>query len=160
MGEEVGKYSGNEDSNPESQGGLGAREAGSTETSDRPAPLRGLFHDRRHRREDLRLLHQALNNGWDPENKQAIVEAVQEILAEPDQSQRVVFRCVTAMLKMAQHEANNVAVLLGGRVEFPRMLTPWQRQLRAALKADLELRRQVQQAWVERQHRAGDSAHW
>lgn len=128
-------------------GGLGAHEAGQSTTDDTPAPLLALFQDKRRQREDLRLLHQALNHGWDPPNKAAITDALNAMIDEPDLKPRVLIRCIWAVLKMDQFHLNTANVVLGMRVDHPRMLTPWQSELRALLKSKPHLRARIIQQW-------------
>lgn len=128
-------------------GGLGAHEASHSTTDNAPAPLRALFQDQRRRREDLRLLHQALNHGWDPPNKEAITNALTAIIHEPDLKPRLVVRCAQALLKMTESDLNTTSIVLRRRIDHPRLLTPWQRELRELLKAKAHLRQWIIQQW-------------
>ncbi|MBV6515357.1 MAG: hypothetical protein HPKKFMNG_00995 [Planctomycetes bacterium] len=129
------------------QGGLGAHGAGQVATHDAPPPLLALFQDKRRRREDLRLLIQALNNGWDPENKCAIHDALFAMVHEPDLDDRILIRCCWAAVKMDQCALNTTSIIVGSRIEHPRMLTPFQRELRALLKAKPHLRAGFLKEW-------------
>ncbi len=132
-------------------GGLGAYEARQSREDHSAAPLLILFQDKRRRREDLRLLLQALNNGWDPENKEAIMQAVHELIHEPDIKPRFLIRCIWAMLKMNQADQNTASIVFQERIEKPRSLTRWQRELRDLLNAKPHLRSYARQEWMKAQ---------
>ena len=108
------------------------------------SPLNGLFQHKRKLREDLRLILQALNSGWDPEPdaKDAIIREVGRLIRRKDLPARVLARLCWVIVKASQVEINTTSIIVGVGVINSKTLTPCQREMRALFKRRPDLRRQ------------------